>query len=90
MINAAFMLLRSPSGTVLFLRRAKGEDHSGKFDLPGGKIKAGETPKPLLGRYLKKPAIAPATVANGSAAASKMASMPQVSCSIATQSLFPN
>jgi 8-oxo-dGTP pyrophosphatase MutT (NUDIX family) len=45
MISAAFMLLRSPSGSVLLLRRAKGEDHAGTWDLPGGKIKAGESPE---------------------------------------------
>jgi hypothetical protein len=28
MIAAAFMLMRSPSGTVLLLRRAKGKDHA--------------------------------------------------------------
>jgi 8-oxo-dGTP diphosphatase len=39
------MLLRSPSGTVLLLRRAKGEDHAGTWDLPGGKLKAGESPE---------------------------------------------
>jgi 8-oxo-dGTP pyrophosphatase MutT (NUDIX family) len=43
MIAAAFLLLRSPSGTVLLLRRAKGEDHAGTWALPGGKLKAGET-----------------------------------------------
>jgi 8-oxo-dGTP pyrophosphatase MutT (NUDIX family) len=42
-IAAAFMLLRSPTGTVLLLRRAKTEDHPGSWDLPGGKIKNGET-----------------------------------------------
>jgi 8-oxo-dGTP diphosphatase len=43
MIRAAFMLLRSPEGTCLFLRRAASEDHAGEWDLPGGKIKPGET-----------------------------------------------
>jgi 8-oxo-dGTP pyrophosphatase MutT (NUDIX family) len=42
-ILAAFMLLRAPDGTCLFLRRAPGEDHPGEWDLPGGKIKPGET-----------------------------------------------
>jgi 8-oxo-dGTP pyrophosphatase MutT (NUDIX family) len=45
MISAAFLLLRSPSGTVLLLRRAKGEDHAGTWALPGGKLKAGESPE---------------------------------------------
>jgi 8-oxo-dGTP pyrophosphatase MutT (NUDIX family) len=45
MISAAFMFLRSPSGTVLLLRRAKGEDHAGTCALPGGKLKTDETPE---------------------------------------------
>jgi 8-oxo-dGTP pyrophosphatase MutT (NUDIX family) len=45
MIAAAFMLLRSPTGTVLLLRRAKGEDCAGTWDLPGGKLKDGESPE---------------------------------------------
>jgi 8-oxo-dGTP pyrophosphatase MutT (NUDIX family) len=45
MINAAFILLRSPSGSVLLLRRSKDEDHPGTWALPGGKIKPGETPE---------------------------------------------
>jgi 8-oxo-dGTP diphosphatase len=40
MISAAFMLLRSPSGTV-----AQSEDHAGEWALPGGKLKDGETPE---------------------------------------------
>jgi 8-oxo-dGTP diphosphatase len=43
MINAAFILLRSPSGSVLLLRRSKDEDHPGTWSLPGGKLKPGET-----------------------------------------------
>jgi 8-oxo-dGTP pyrophosphatase MutT (NUDIX family) len=43
MINAAFLLLRSPQGTVLLLRRDKSGDHTGEWALPGGKLKAGET-----------------------------------------------
>jgi 8-oxo-dGTP pyrophosphatase MutT (NUDIX family) len=43
MIAAAFVLLRSPEGRVLLLRRAKGEDHAGEWGLPGGKLKAGES-----------------------------------------------
>jgi 8-oxo-dGTP diphosphatase len=39
---AAFMLIRSPEGRVLLLRRAKGEDHAGEWSLPGGKLKSGE------------------------------------------------
>jgi 8-oxo-dGTP diphosphatase len=41
-IAAAFLLLRSPSGTVLLLRRDKSSDYPGAWDLPGGKIKPGE------------------------------------------------
>jgi 8-oxo-dGTP pyrophosphatase MutT (NUDIX family) len=43
MIAAAFMVMRSPEGKVLLLRRAQGEDFPGRWDLPGGKIKAGES-----------------------------------------------
>jgi hypothetical protein len=32
-VRAAFMLLRSPEGRILLLRRAKGEDHAGEWDL---------------------------------------------------------
>jgi mutator protein MutT len=54
MISAAFMLLRSPSGTVLLLRRAKGEDHAGTWDIPGGKIKTGESPEEAAIREVKE------------------------------------
>jgi 8-oxo-dGTP diphosphatase len=43
MIVAAGILIRAPNGKVLLLRRAKGEDHSGMWSIPGGKLKAGET-----------------------------------------------
>jgi 8-oxo-dGTP pyrophosphatase MutT (NUDIX family) len=43
MITAAFLLLRSPEGRVLLLRRSKGEDHPGEWGLPGGKKKDGES-----------------------------------------------
>jgi 8-oxo-dGTP pyrophosphatase MutT (NUDIX family) len=43
MIRAAFAILRSPSGSVLLLRRAQGEDFPGTWALPGGKIDEGET-----------------------------------------------
>jgi 8-oxo-dGTP pyrophosphatase MutT (NUDIX family) len=42
-IRAAFVLLRSPEGRILLLRRAQGEDHPGEWDFPGGRIKPGET-----------------------------------------------
>jgi 8-oxo-dGTP pyrophosphatase MutT (NUDIX family) len=45
MINAVFMLLRSPTGSVLLLRRDNSGDHPGEWSLPGGKIKSGETPE---------------------------------------------
>jgi 8-oxo-dGTP pyrophosphatase MutT (NUDIX family) len=43
MISAAFLLLRSPSGTVLLLRRDDSGDHAGEWSLPGGKLKQCET-----------------------------------------------
>jgi 8-oxo-dGTP pyrophosphatase MutT (NUDIX family) len=43
MINAAFILLRSPSGSVLLLRRDNSGDYPGTWALPGGKLKPGET-----------------------------------------------
>jgi 8-oxo-dGTP diphosphatase len=49
-IVAAFMLLRSPEGRVLLLRRAAGEDHAGEWSLPGGKLKPGETPEQAVVR----------------------------------------
>jgi mutator protein MutT len=45
MINAAFIMLRSPSGRVLLLRRSSEGDHEGEWGLPGGKIEEGETPE---------------------------------------------
>lgn len=43
MINAAFIMFRAPSGKILLLRRAAGEDHENQWDLPGGKLAEGET-----------------------------------------------
>jgi mutator protein MutT len=42
-VAAAFVLFKAPSGRVLLLRRAEGEDHAGVWALPGGKLKKGET-----------------------------------------------
>lgn len=42
-IKAAFMMLRSPQGRVLLLRRSEGENTGGTWAFPGGKCKAGET-----------------------------------------------
>jgi 8-oxo-dGTP pyrophosphatase MutT (NUDIX family) len=36
------MLIRSPQGRVLLLRRASTEDHEGEWSIPGGKLKPGE------------------------------------------------
>jgi 8-oxo-dGTP pyrophosphatase MutT (NUDIX family) len=41
-VVAAGILIRAPSGKVLLLRRAKGEDHAGEWSIPGGKLKEGE------------------------------------------------
>jgi 8-oxo-dGTP pyrophosphatase MutT (NUDIX family) len=41
-IRAAGLLIRSPSGKVLLVRRAAGEDHPGTWALPGGKLRDGE------------------------------------------------
>jgi DNA topoisomerase-1 len=44
MINAAFIMFRTPEGKVLLLRRAhEGGDHGGEWALPGGKVEEGET-----------------------------------------------
>jgi 8-oxo-dGTP pyrophosphatase MutT (NUDIX family) len=43
MIVAAFLLLRSPAGRVLLLRRDASGDHAHEWALPGGKIREGET-----------------------------------------------
>jgi 8-oxo-dGTP diphosphatase len=53
-IRAAFMLMRSPSGTVLLLRRAKGEDHAGEWALPGGKLKPGESAERAVVREVQE------------------------------------
>jgi 8-oxo-dGTP pyrophosphatase MutT (NUDIX family) len=54
MIAAAFMLMRSPEGKILLLRRAKGEDFPGRWDLPGGKIKDGESAAEAAIREVKE------------------------------------
>jgi len=44
MINAAFMMFRTPEGKVLLLRRnGEGGDHGGEWALPGGKLEDDET-----------------------------------------------
>jgi 8-oxo-dGTP pyrophosphatase MutT (NUDIX family) len=41
-VVAAGILIRSPAGRVLLLRRAGAEDHEGEWSLPGGRLKQGE------------------------------------------------
>jgi 8-oxo-dGTP pyrophosphatase MutT (NUDIX family) len=43
MVKAAFLLLRSPAGRVLLLRRDASGDHAHEWALPGGKVREGET-----------------------------------------------
>ena len=43
MISAAGIMFRAPSGKVLMLRRAEGEDAGGTWALPGGKVEDGES-----------------------------------------------
>jgi DNA topoisomerase I len=42
MINAAFVIFRTPDNRVLLLRRAEAGDHVGEWGFPGGKLEAGE------------------------------------------------
>ncbi len=41
-------------GRVLVCRRAPGRDHAGKWEFPGGKVEAGETPEGALAREFAK------------------------------------
>lgn len=42
-VKAAGILLLTPQGTALFIRRSSGGDHAGEWCLPGGGIEDGET-----------------------------------------------
>ena len=42
MIFASGVILRSPSGSVLLLRRSAAGDHEGEWCFPGGKLEDGE------------------------------------------------
>ena len=41
-VMAASSMFRVPSGRVVLVRRAAGEDHPGEWALPGGSLNAGE------------------------------------------------
>lgn len=43
MINAAGILIREPTGKVLFVKRSGDGDHAGEWAFPGGKLDDGET-----------------------------------------------
>ena len=43
MITAAGLILRSPSGSVLLLRRSSEGDAAGQWAFPGGKLEDGES-----------------------------------------------
>jgi 8-oxo-dGTP pyrophosphatase MutT (NUDIX family) len=85
------MLLRSPSGSVLLLLRAKGEDHAGEWALPGGKIKNGETAAQAAIRETKEETgYLTGHRGRSIAAVSRIMSMLRHSCSTLTQNLSQN
>ena len=49
--KAAGVMLESPDGLVLFMKRAAG-DRVGEWAFPGGKIENGETPRQAAAREL--------------------------------------
>ncbi len=50
LIVAALAL--TPDGNVLLTRRPEGKPHPGQWELPGGKVEAGESPESALRREL--------------------------------------
>ena len=52
------------NGTVFAARRGEGKALAGKWEFPGGKIEAGETPEASLARELKEELLVDATVGN--------------------------
>lgn len=54
MINAAGILIREPTGKVLFVKRDGSGDHAGEWAFPGGKIEDGETAEVAARRETKE------------------------------------
>ena len=52
LVAAAAMI--DPDGRVLVTRRPEGKAHAGKWEFPGGKVEAGETPEQALNRELRE------------------------------------
>ena len=53
-IEVAAAVIRREHGRILLARRAPGQAFAGKWEFPGGKLEAGETPEQCLARELRE------------------------------------
>ncbi len=51
-VHVAAAVLRDAGGRILLARRTHGRDLAGRWEFPGGKVEAGETPRAALAREL--------------------------------------
>lgn len=53
-VHVAAAVLRDAGGRILLARRTHGRDLAGRWEFPGGKVEAGETPRAALARELRE------------------------------------